>query len=209
MDDVIILAATSGGRWRPGIGDPTFLGWLTVAAYFAAAVVCGRVWQLERRASRAGDRTASPTFWLTLTLLLASLGINKQLDLQSLLTEVGRRLSFRQGWYDRRREVQFAFIVGVGLASLLAFGAFAWVARRNLKRNAASLAGIVLLLAFVLIRASSFHHVDAFISATLGGVRWNAIMELGGIGLTALGALFAMRLDAGGRYGPTSTERPR
>ena len=55
---------------------------------------------------------------------------------------------------------------------------------------------VVLLLAFVLIRAASFHHVDALIKSTLAGVRWNAIMELGGIGLTALGAVIAMRWRA-------------
>jgi len=28
--------------WMPGIGDPTLLGWLTVAAYFTAAGLCLR-----------------------------------------------------------------------------------------------------------------------------------------------------------------------
>ena len=88
MGDVIILAVMRDGRWRPGIGDPTFLGWVTVAAYFAAALACGRAWRLDRRARLAGDRSSSPTFWLILSLLLAFLGINKQLDLQSLLTHL-------------------------------------------------------------------------------------------------------------------------
>lgn len=209
LDDVIVLAAMRDGHWRPGIGDPTFLGWVTVAAYFAAGVVSGRVWRLDLRARRAGDPTATPVFWLVLTLLLAFLGVNKQLDLQNLLTDVGRRLAFRQGWYGRRKEVQFAFIVAVGLFSLAGFGAFAWIARKNLKRNLTSLTGVVLLMAFVMIRAASFHHVNAFIVSTLGGVRWNPIMELGGIGLTVLGAVVAMLYDAGRTVGSTSLERPR
>ena len=81
--------------------------------------------------------------------------------------------------------MQVAFIVAAGVIALIAAVAFAWVARTNLKRNLTALGGIVLLLAFVVVRASSFHHVDVFINSTLAGVRWNAIMELGGIGLTA------------------------
>ena len=28
------------GHWRPGIGDPTPLGWMTVIAYLAASLTC-------------------------------------------------------------------------------------------------------------------------------------------------------------------------
>src|ERR1041384_5677187 len=37
-----IFAFTDGDRWRPGIGDPTFIGWFTVVAYFATAYLCWR-----------------------------------------------------------------------------------------------------------------------------------------------------------------------
>jgi hypothetical protein len=192
LREVSFFAAVVDGGWRPGIGDPTPLGWVTVAAYFAAMAACGRVWRLDRRASRAGA-TASPTLWLVLAVLLGLLGVNKQLDLQSLLTQVGRTLAKRQDWYARRREVQAAFIVGVGVASLAALAALAWLARKEPKRNVTSLAGIVLLFAFVTIRAASFHHIDMFIQSRIAGVKWNAILELGGIGAVAIGAVSAMR----------------
>jgi hypothetical protein len=196
LHDVILVAAMSDGHWRPGIGDPTPIGWFTVAAYFAAAIVCGRVWQLDRRAHQAGAN-ASPTFWLTLTVLLGALGVNKQLDLQSLLTDVARSLAKSQNWYAQRREVQLLFIAAVGVAAVVALAAFAWIARKEWKRSVTALAGIVLLLSFIVIRAASFHHVDAFINTRLAGVKWNAILELGGIGLVALGSVLAMRADHG------------
>ena len=31
---------TPDGHWRLGIGDPTVVGWATVAAYFLAAGLC-------------------------------------------------------------------------------------------------------------------------------------------------------------------------
>jgi len=209
LSEAIFFAAMSDGRWRPGIGDPTLLGWITVAAYFSTMVACGRVWRLDRRASRNG-KSASPTLWLVLAVLLGLLGVNKQLDLQSLLTEVGRTAARRQNWYAQRREVQAAFIVGVGVVALAALATLSWLARKEPRRNMTALAGIVLLFCFVMIRAASFHHFDMFIQSSFAGVKWNAILELGGIGLVALGAALAMRADRGrspSAQGPADPDR--
>ena len=48
--------------------------------------------------------------------------------------------------------------------------------------------GMVFVIGFVIIRASSFHHVDALLAARLGGMKWNWILELGGIAAVSLGA---------------------
>ena len=72
-------------RWAPGIGDPTVVGWVTVVVYAAVAFLC-----LSARnnvAMHEGRRVR--TLWLGLGILLVILGINKQLDLQSLFTQVG------------------------------------------------------------------------------------------------------------------------
>ena len=37
-------------------------------------------------------------------LLLAALCVNKQFDLQSLFTAIGREISHQGGWYERRRD---------------------------------------------------------------------------------------------------------
>ena len=78
-------------RWRPGIGDPTFMGWLTVAAYAIAAFTALLA---ARRAGRApGTTRGSRGMWLLVAAFMALLCLNKQLDLQSLLTDIGRQLS--------------------------------------------------------------------------------------------------------------------
>ena len=78
------------GRWEPGIGDPSLVGWITVAAYFSAALLCYRAHQ---RASGHDPYAAVDNkvawVWMGLALALGALGVNKQLDLQSLLTQVG------------------------------------------------------------------------------------------------------------------------
>ena len=35
-----LTPAVVGDRWRPGIGDPTVLGWATVVAYALSFVLC-------------------------------------------------------------------------------------------------------------------------------------------------------------------------
>lgn len=190
FENLSILAATEQGQWRPGIGDPTPLGWFTVVAYLAAALACGAAAIAERRAVRRGE-PAIPGLWLVLAGLMLFLGINKQLDLQTLFGTIGRQIAREQGWYGQRRQVQAAFIAGLGLGGLALLAGLAWWIRRLWRRCLLALAGVVFLFAFVLIRASSFHHVDALLGSTALGIRWNAILELGGIALVGLGALVA------------------
>jgi hypothetical protein len=116
------------------------------------------------------------------------LGINKQLDLQSLATQIGRDAIKTWGLYSERRELQSGFILAVVLVCAGALTGFLWAARRTLKSRWPAIAGMLFILGFVVIRAASFHNVDAFLAARLGGLKWNWILELGGIAVVALGA---------------------
>ncbi len=185
----ILLAEQMGGRWRPGIGDPTVMGWVTVAAYFLAAFGSYRAAWLEPMPDgtrRPGSRPSK--FWLVLATVLVALGINKQLDLQSLATQIGRDVVRTRGLYSERRELQVGFIVAVVIVCSGTLATFLWSARRSLRHRWLALVGMLFILGFVVIRAASFHHVDAFLAARLGGVRWNWILELGGIIVIGLAA---------------------
>lgn len=176
--------------WRPGIGDPTFTGWMTVVCYFIAA---GNAYAVARRIASTGHERERFVWW-SLVLLFAFLGLNKQLDLQSALTEIGRYLAHHQGWYEQRQVVQIAFVFAIALV-LLALAAACVVLFRDLPpQTLLALLGAGLVLTFVVIRAASFHHVDAFISSRFASVRWNAILELGGISIVLVAAY--LRLNA-------------
>lgn len=169
------------GRWHPGIGDPTPIGWLTVVAYGGATLLC----MLCQRKSPQGPQRQ---FWWLMALVMALLGINKQLDLQTWFTEIGRDMAREQGWYARRRLVQIVFIAWLILAALTARG---WLAKRlaNLDRYAQRAGGgLLLLMLFVVVRAASFHHIDQLLGMSLQGMRFNAILELSGIALIVLAA---------------------
>jgi hypothetical protein len=188
MGRMVLMAEMVDGRWRPGIGDPTVVGWLTVVAYFVAALCCGRAaW---REPMPGGRRRSGPaTFWLGLSAMMVLLGINKQLDLQSFFTYVGRRVIAGNGLYQERRHFQLIFIGGVAGSCLVLLGSSMWFARRSLRHRWLALIGLAFVMGFVVIRASSFHHVDVLLASRLGGMKWNWIMELGGILVVAVGAL--------------------
>nr|WP_318272709.1 hypothetical protein [Paracoccus saliphilus] len=168
-------------RWVPQIGDPNVTGWVTVASYLVTALLAAAVW----RVTGPGRGRA---FWAVLTLILGFLALNKQLDLQTALTGVGRCLAWSQGWYENRRLVQAGFIGA--LLVLLVMGLFTAMQalRGNLQRNLLALLGLTVLLGFVMVRAVSIHHFDFLISDHSLGVPNNFLFENAGLVLIAVNA---------------------
>jgi hypothetical protein len=170
--------------WSPRIGDPSVMGWLTVAAYVAASALTALV------AARPGTRPR--LFWLVLSLLLLGLAVNKQLDLQTALTATGRCLAKAQGWYDRRGVVQMEFIAAVMAGGLILTLLTIRMMRRYLADTWLAITGFGMLMTFIAVRAAGFHHVDRLIGHEIGGVRLNWILELGGITLIAANAAYLL-----------------
>jgi len=179
---MIWLVQTAEGGWRPGIGDPTVLGWLTVAGYLFAAYAA---WRARGRAT--GKARVLRWTWTLIAVLMLLLAINKQLDLQSLFTVVAKQRALRDGWYKQRQVYQRWFIEGLAFAGLAASLGALVVLRKHLRELWLAALGSVFIVIFVLIRAASFHHVDAFLRG--GAVRMNAVLELGGIACVAVAAL--------------------
>lgn len=177
------------GSWSPGIGDPTIMGWLTVALYAIG------VWQCYRVAnSHSGFlRPHEGALWWMLVYGLLALGINKQLDLQSAFTELGRMFAMRQGWYEKRQAVQTLFIYGVAAFAVFASFVLILLARKAPLATIISLIGSICLLAFVFIRAASFHHFDLYINSVVFGLRMNWILEMGGISIIIVGARWRLK----------------
>ena len=203
---LVVLQTVPDSRWRPGIGDPSWAGWLTVAAYAIAAglalLAYRACWSEAHRLERIHPHEAEnerllARFWLLACIALTALGINKQLDLQSLFTQLLRDAAHEQGWYDNRRRYQFAFVVATAWAGVLSIGAMAWLLRRVLDRVWLAVLGLGWMTSFVVIRAASFHHLETFLqSITLAG---NVAVELSGIAMIAAGAGWALRSRPGDR----------
>ena len=167
-------------KWRPEIGDPSFMGWFTVIAYAVAAVLAWRVWSARRE-----------RIWLGTAVLMALLCVNKQFDLQSLFTDIGREIARHGGWYEDRRRIQKGFVLAVLAGAGVSGCWFVWRFRDFLVRNKLLAAGLFLLLTFIVVRAISFHHVDVFLKSGIAGLKMNWLLELGGISLVGVAAFRA------------------
>jgi hypothetical protein len=194
---------SAGGKsWEPGIGDPTMMGWITVAAYFGASLLClGAMLKLRRGGSGMGGPRL---FWSILALLLLFLGFNKQLDLQTLFTVIGRRIALDGGWYDQRRSVQAVFVGSITILGAMCLAGLRALAGRTTKPVMVALAGSIFLGAFIVVRAASFHYVDQLLGWRFGGMKMNWVFELGGILLVGFGAFLQLRLRLPpvARHGP-------
>ncbi|MET0250752.1 MAG: hypothetical protein ABW203_01085 [Novosphingobium sp.] len=171
--------------WSPGIGDPTPVGWLTVLAYLAAAMAN------LRAAGR--DAPDNARMWLSLFVFLGLLAVNKQLDLQSLLTAVAREEARNGGWYDSRRWIQEVFILMLLAISTAAMAFLLYLTRRRGRPLRVAMLGITVLLLFVCVRASSFHHMDALLGVSFLAMSVNHVLEIGGIAIVGIAGWMVRR----------------
>ena len=173
-------------QWRPGIGDPTVAGWITVCLYFVTA---GLAIYLSKRGTRNHRFAPEGRFWFAIGTIFGFLGLNKQLDLQSAITEIGRILLRLVGWYEYRIVVQLLFVSVFASLLLVCLYYAARAAREFSSRTRIAMFGIVILAFFIAVRAASFHHVDSILGLKWSAVRLNNLLEIGGIVLVLTGAI--------------------
>ncbi|HXJ23284.1 MAG TPA: hypothetical protein VMT03_23920 [Polyangia bacterium] len=161
------------------------MGWVTVVAYAAAGWQCVTL----GRKKIPGMPEDEKRVWRWLSVIMILLGVNKQLDVQTAFTEMGRVVARAQGWYDTRAHVQRRFIELVLAGAIGTVGVALFIVRRMPRATKLAIVGLATLAAFVFIRATSFHRVDLILGARWLGMRANWIFELGGIGLILAGAL--------------------
>lgn len=171
-------------QWSPGLGDNSAMGWVTVLVYLIAAVLSARAAKALRGPEAPVRRERS--FWVISAAVMLFLAVNKQLDLQTLFTTIGRCNARLMGWYDMRQTVQRDFILAVAVAGGLVVALLALLLRGILGRVWPALLGIGFVCGFVLIRASSFHSVDGLIGSWAMGIKVNWLLELPGPTLVAI-----------------------
>ena len=113
-----MLSWIRGTGWTLGFNDPSLPGWITTAGYFLAAAIG---LHLARKARREGSLHRQ--FWFVLSAALVVLGLNKQLDLQTLVLKAGSRIASGPDGTGRKRSVGFALAIGrLAAAWLIASG---------------------------------------------------------------------------------------
>ncbi len=176
--------------WYPTIGDPTFMGWFTVVAYFITACFSFRVFSIGKF-GRVPEK--QKRLWLLITLLLFLLCINKQLDLQTFFTTTAKYYFLKYDIYSDRRLFQELFILTIFMIGIFTCVGLFLEYQKVIKNHYLAIFGLVFLVVFILIRASSFHGVDIFIQMNFLGLRMNWILELTGIFLILWNAIKLLR----------------
>lgn len=166
------------------IGDPTFVGWLTVLIYFLATLRC--VYKAIE-SKRAGGNYQ---FWLFLALFLLSLGINKQLDMQTWFEQTMKAVAEEHGWYAHKALLQKVFIAFLGIGMLTILISFRLYLANTWRNYRLTWIGIVLLCLFILVRAAAFNRLDFLVNHDFLGFNITEMLEISAILLIILGTFF-------------------
>jgi xanthosine utilization system XapX-like protein len=175
--------------WQSSIAHADMADWVTVVAYLFAAVLSARAARCAWLRREPRDRV----FWNITASLLIFLGINELLDLQTLLTMVGRAHAIANGWYPEHRRIQYLFIIGLSATAMLVGIAMILLTMRTHPAVRIALLGLVFIGLFVLLRAASFHHLDDLLGSGASEFNWGSVQEMVGIFIVAGAAGFYTR----------------
>ncbi len=177
-------------------GHLTALGWVSFALYLAAACLS----LCAAAACRPPDSAAPGRIWCWLATILAMLGFNKVIDLQTLLIHAGHQMAQAA----HLQEYRLAFHALIFLALMLAFAAL--LAMLLLRRPAAALTfgrrlplaacGCLLIFAYSALRAASIDHIDQMLRFNLERIPLLWLVEAGGLVLIMADALRCLRRTA-------------
>jgi magnesium-transporting ATPase (P-type) len=167
-------------------GHLTPLGWAVAVVYVLGALCCARAGRVTQQDGRRCSNKQQP--WWVITAVLLFLGINKLLNLQTTLINLGRATAWTESWHQYQRVAQVVFVVLFTLALLAVFAAFLKKCRWFVKERPLPLAGVLILFLFVVIRVSTLNHVEALFHLNLYDNYWGWILELGGTACIAWSA---------------------
>lgn len=171
--------------YRDSISLADAADWITVAAYLAAGMA---TWRAARSAQRR-RRGREHALWSIIAVLMVFFAVNELLDLQTVLTAIGKAWAKAGGWYEQRRVYQMEFVVALAAGAVVAGGLMLWLARGTHRSILVALCGMVFIGAFVLLRAVSFHHVDMLLGSGAASFNWGSIQEMAGIIIVAIAGL--------------------
>jgi hypothetical protein len=166
-------------------GDPTVLGWTTFALYLIASILSFRIASASRLTGSASFRH----IWGLIALMLVGLGVNKQLDLQTLIIQLARQVAFIGHLYEYRFALHALFFLG--LMFLLAVVLFRWWTKLRLFSRQLPMAatGCAFVLSYIMVRAASIDRVDRLIGFDLEGIPFLWLLEVGGLTMIIAQAL--------------------
>ncbi|MGH7979411.1 MAG: hypothetical protein ACREE6_08545 [Limisphaerales bacterium] len=170
-------------------GQLTALGWTMLALYVISALLAFRA----ASKCRSAGSVAMGRVWICLGVALGILGLNKQLDLQTLLIKMGRNLAIREHLFPHRMQLYAGFflafmlaMIGVIVATTFRFSAQMKMFARQYPFAAC---GCALICAYIVLRAAFIDNVNLMLNLAIKEIPFVWLLEAGGILLIAAQAL--------------------
>ena len=148
----MFISAPVEFRWSLQVGDPTISGWMITLAYLVAGFI-----SIKTHRQKNEDEVEVQKVWLFLGIILICLGLNKQLDLQTIITDVGRWGATRLNLMEQRHLFKRVFILCLFI-SLVFFTYYLRIPLKMFMQKYRVVGfGCILIVTFVFCRALSFH----------------------------------------------------
>jgi hypothetical protein len=186
-------------------GHLTALGWTTFALYLiaallsfraaAAALVRGRSSVVSSQTADVNSKPSSETarVWVWLGVILAALGLNKELDLQTWFIELGRQAAGREHLSESRAGLHvlffLAFVSVLVVLILLVMLRFSAVVGSFVRQLPLAAGGCALVGAYIVIRAASIDRVDLMLGFDFERIPLLWLLEAGGLLLITVQAV--------------------
>jgi hypothetical protein len=168
--------------------DQSIVGYTITAGYLLSSLLLFYSLFCRANCYESMGSKHNTLLWSASATLALLLGINKQLDLQTYLTQWGRDLFRNWGIYSGRRTAQlYASVLMISLIVAAAFYGIVFVRRVGWGLKVTIL-GLAICMAYVVLRLISIHHVDHWFRVDIGGWKMSWIVELTGVGVTLVGA---------------------
>ncbi len=183
--------------WKTSAGDRNVFGWIITIAYAIGFILCFAAWIVDNKRKKIGSSAGFLQPWFVIATLLLLLGINKQLDFQTLFFLVGKSMALKEGWYARRHFVQALFVVTLTVILVLLLLYAIRRMKGRWKKYGLPFAGAVFLVGFILVRAASMNHLSlrlAYSYRTRYLLR--SCVELTGILIISFSALLNFRIKS-------------
>lgn len=174
--------------------DASFLGWVIMAAYLSAALLCGIATRQVTYLFHDPYTRQHQLVWGSTTLAMLFLGLNKQLDSQIIFSRgfywvihITEKLFLKDG--NAGDIIRPLFISGLGGLGLVASIGLVWYMRHIWRYYWLLAFGVLLTAGFVVERAAGFYQVGLFLGSRFPvGSQLNGALELLGAATIAAAA---------------------
>lgn len=184
----ILHKAYQQGFWREYRGDYSLAGWVLTFGYLFCAVLLFLCLK-----NSAFTDFKEKLFWVSLFGIIVLFAINKQLDLQLLITDIARTAAKEYQVYEQRKPFQIRVIALFASIALGLFGLVSVLVWKSHKTLLLALTGVAVIFGYFVLRLVSYHAIEEIMKQRYVFISLYDVLELAGVALVGVGVLWYNR----------------